>query len=181
MKEPLCMKKVHSNFNRKIYMQVDGISMGSPLGPVLTDVFIIELEKAVSPELTECNKYWNRYVDDTISFVKIETINCIIEKLNSFENMQFTFEDEDKGALLFLDVLICRTCNLIVKNVLRKPTNNNIYLNSNTIAPDSWQRGTLKTIMECAWKKFSTRLTIILSALTNKSENKYSMNKTSKA
>lgn len=122
MKEPLCMKKVHSNFNRKIYMQVDGISMGSPLEPVLTDVFIIELEKAVSPELTECNKYWNRYVDDTISFIKIGTINCIIEKLNSFENMQFTFEDEDKGTLLFLDVLICRTCNLIVKNVLRKPT-----------------------------------------------------------
>ena len=61
-------------------MQVDGVAMGSPLGPVLADLFMIELEKAVLPELTECIKYWKGYVDDTISFVKLETINYIITK-----------------------------------------------------------------------------------------------------
>ena len=47
----LCTKKVHFTFNGKI--QVDGVAMGSPLGLVLADTFMIELEKAILPELTE--------------------------------------------------------------------------------------------------------------------------------
>ena len=56
-------------------MQSNGISFGSPLGPALADIFMIELEKAMLPELTECIKYWKRYVDDMISLVKLGTIN----------------------------------------------------------------------------------------------------------
>ena len=47
----LCTKKVHFTFNGQI--QVDGVAMGSPLGLVLADTFMIELEKAILPELTE--------------------------------------------------------------------------------------------------------------------------------
>ena len=82
----LCTKKVHFTFNGKIYMEVDGIAMGSPWGPVLADIFMIKLEKAILPELTECIKYWKRYVDDTISFLKLGTISYTITKLNSFDN-----------------------------------------------------------------------------------------------
>ena len=63
-------------------MQVDSVAMRSPFGPVLADIFMIELEKAILPELTECIKYWKRYLDDTISFVKLGTINYIITRLN---------------------------------------------------------------------------------------------------
>ena len=41
----LCTKKVHCTFNGKI--QVDGVAMGSPLGLVLADIFMIKLEKAI--------------------------------------------------------------------------------------------------------------------------------------
>ena len=51
MKKLLCTKKVHFTFNDKTYMQVDGVAMGSPLGTVLADIFMIDLEKAVLPEL----------------------------------------------------------------------------------------------------------------------------------
>ena len=105
----LCTKKVHFTFNGKIYIQVDGVAMGSPLGPVLADIFMIESEKAILPELTEFIKYWKRYVDDTISYIKLGTINDIITKLNSFNNnVQFTFEEEDKETLPFLGVLTRR-------------------------------------------------------------------------
>ena len=40
-----CTKKVHCTFNGKI--QVDGVAMGSPLGLVLADIFMIKLEKAI--------------------------------------------------------------------------------------------------------------------------------------
>ena len=56
-------------------MQVDGVAMGSALGPVLADIFIIDIKKGVLPELTNCIKYWKRYADVTIPFVKLGTIN----------------------------------------------------------------------------------------------------------
>ena len=64
-------------------MQVDSVIMGSPSGPFLADVFMIKLENAILSELTECIKYWKRYVDDMIPLVKLGTINYIITKLNS--------------------------------------------------------------------------------------------------
>ena len=83
-------------------------------------IFRIELEKVILPELTGCMKYWKRDVDDTISFVKLGTINYIITNLNSFDNnIQFTFEEDDKGTLPFLNVLIRRNGNSIVKTVFR--------------------------------------------------------------
>ena len=159
----LCTKKDHYTFNGKIYMQVDGVAMGSPLGPVLVDIFMIELEKAILPELTECIKYWKRYVDDTLSFVKLGTISYIITKLNSFDNnIQFTFKEEDKGTLPFLDVLIRRKSNSILTTVFRKHTNNNIYLNWNAFAPDTWKRGTLKTLVERAYIVCSTNELLLM-------------------
>ena len=82
--------------NDEIYMQVGGVAMGSILGPVVSDIFLTELEKTVLSELTESFKYWKRYVDDMISFVKEGTITYIITKLNSFDNnIQFIFEEEN--------------------------------------------------------------------------------------
>ena len=138
-------------------MQVDGVAIGSHLEAVLAGMFMIELEKAVLPELTECIKYWKRYVDDTISFVKLGAMNYIITKLNSFDNnIQLTFEEEDKGKLPFLDVLIQRMGNSIVTTIFRKLTNNEIYLNWNVFTPDTWKRGILKTLVERAYIVCST-------------------------
>ena len=77
MKEMLniCTKNVHFTYNRKIFVQTNGVAMGSPLGPVLADIFMIELEKTLLPDIyILCIKFWRRYVDDTISYVKIVSI-----------------------------------------------------------------------------------------------------------
>ena len=151
-----CVQK-KSTLPLKVRLQVDGVAMGSPLGPVLADLFLIELEKAILPELTECNKYWKRYVDDRILFVKLGAINHIIIKVYSFDkNIKFTFEKEDKGTLSSLDVLIQRNSNSIVRTIFRKPTNNDIYLNRNALVPDTWKRGTLKTLVESVYIASST-------------------------
>ena len=115
------------------------------------------MEKALLPELTEVVKYWKRYVDATISFVKLGTIYYVITKLNSFDsNIQFTFEEEDKGTLPFLDVLIQTKSNPMMTVIFRKPTYNNLYLNWNAFAPDHWKGGTLRTLVECADIVWST-------------------------
>ena len=108
-------------------MEVDGVAMGSPLRPVLADIFMIELEQEILAELTQYIKYCKRYGDDTISIVNLGPIDYIITKLNSFDNnIQFTFEEEDKGTLPFLDVLIQRKGNSIVATIFSKPRNNDI-------------------------------------------------------
>ena len=40
----ICAKNVDFSFNNDIYIQIDGVAMGSPLGPVLANVFMVELE-----------------------------------------------------------------------------------------------------------------------------------------
>ena len=47
----LCTKSVHFTFDGNIYVQNDGVAMGSPSGPVLANIFLVELERSVIPTL----------------------------------------------------------------------------------------------------------------------------------
>ena len=97
-------------------------------------------------------KFWKGYVGDTICFVKMGSVEYIVSILNSFDaNIQFTYEMEKKCRLPFLDVLFTRNGNNIVTTVYRKTTTNDLYLNWNSFAPTSWKRGTLKTLIDCAY------------------------------
>ena len=77
----LCTKNVYFTFNEEVYKETDGIAMGSPLGPVLADAFMVEFENKIVPVLQENLSFYKRYVDDTICFVKIGTINYITKIL----------------------------------------------------------------------------------------------------
>ena len=66
----LCTKNVHFTYNNKIYQQNDRIAMGSPLGPVLSGIFMVKLENSLVPTLHESKTLWRCLVDDTITFVK---------------------------------------------------------------------------------------------------------------
>ena len=74
----LCTRNVHFTFEFGTYVQTDGVAMGSPLGSVLADIFVIELENLLLPKLTKYIRFWKRYVNDTIYFVKIGTTEFII-------------------------------------------------------------------------------------------------------
>ena len=53
------------------------VSMGSPLGPVLVNIIMTELERViVEPLITSGKiKFYARYVDDTVLLAKEEDIN----------------------------------------------------------------------------------------------------------
>ena len=153
----LCTKNVHFTFDNVIKVQNDGVAMGSPLGPVLSDIFMIELETSFLPELTDYIQFQKRYIDDTICFIKVGSVNYILSLLNSFDvNIKFTYELEHDGQLPFLDVLLCRKGKKIYTTVYRKATNNYVYLNWNAFAPISWKRSTFKTLIERAYLICST-------------------------
>ena len=80
----LCTKNAHFTLNNKTCLQVDGAAMGSPLGPVLANIFVEELERNIIPTLSNDIALWKRYVDDTICFIKLTFINKVLETLNSY-------------------------------------------------------------------------------------------------
>ena len=91
----LCTKNVHFTFNNETYIQVDGVAMGLRLGPVLANIFMVELETSVIPNLSNKVKLWKRFVGDTYCLARLEYIDNILLALNSFhKNIKFTFEIE---------------------------------------------------------------------------------------
>ena len=66
-------------------------------------------------------------------------MDFVLSKLNNFhKNIQFTIEVEKEGRISFLGVLMIRDNN-IETTVCHKSTNNNIYLNWASHAPNKWK------------------------------------------
>ena len=134
----LCTKNSHFTLNNKTYLQVDGVTMGSPLGPVLANIFMVELKRNIIPSLSNDILLWKRYVDDTICFIKLTSINKVLEILNSYHiNIKFTIEIESENKISFLDVLLIRSNSLISTKVYRENTNTDIYINWKSFAPNN--------------------------------------------
>ena len=149
----LCTKSVHFTFDGNIYVQKDGVAIGLPLGPVLANIFMVELERSVIPTLMDKMKCWTGYVDDTLCYIKTDSTDYVLKMLNGFHrNIQFTYEVEIDSKISFLDVLvILDSNNNINTTVYRKSTNNDNYLNWESFAPDTWKCGTLKALPKRAY------------------------------
>ena len=109
---------------------------------------MVELERTILPTLREHMRPWKRYVDDTISYIKEESIEHVLSKLNGYhDNIEFTYEIENDDKLPFLDVLVIRKDYEVETTVYRKSTNNDIYLYRQSFSPTTWKRGTLQTLV----------------------------------
>ena len=75
----LCRKRVHVSYNDKIYIQIDGFAIASPMGPLLQTIFDIS---GKIPSLKIDVAHWRRYVNDTHTFTELSKIKHDLEKLN---------------------------------------------------------------------------------------------------
>ena len=101
----------HFIYNGKVYSQINGIAMGSPLGPLFADMYINYLESKLMPRLKRNGVlFWRRFVDDTFVILdKDANVDNVIEILNSFDqDIIFTCEQENNNSLPFLDILVTR-------------------------------------------------------------------------
>ena len=80
----LCTNNAHFTFNDDIYQQCDGVAMGSPLGPVIAGIIMVELERTLLLRLTEYKTPWKRYVNGTIAAIKLTSIDHLLMILNIF-------------------------------------------------------------------------------------------------
>ena len=136
-----------------MYKQVDGVVMGNPLGPVIANIFMVELENKKVPSMASMLENWLRYVDDTIAFVKEDQVDNIITILNGYhKDIKFTKEIEENDRLPFMDVLLIKTNdNKLRLKIYRKNTSSNIYLHWKAFAPNQWKIGTLEGMFRRAY------------------------------
>ena len=153
----LYTKNVHFLFEYNIYIQNDSVVLGSPFGPILANIFKVELERSVIPGVANKLNNWRRYVDYMICCVKVDSTDYVLSKINNFhKHIQFTVEVEKEGIISFLDVFTIRDKNNIEPTVHRKSTNNNIYLNWTSDAPNKRKMETLRTLVRGAYNACST-------------------------
>ncbi|XP_013142387.1 PREDICTED: uncharacterized protein LOC106106354 [Papilio polytes] len=108
--------------------------MGSPIAPVVANIFMEHFEDNALRTAPIKPRYWWRYVDDVFAIVTRQGLSLLLDHLNSIHpKIVFTKEEETDGTLPFLDVLVKRepTGNL-VHTVYRKPTNTDRYLRADS-------------------------------------------------
>ncbi|XP_046406336.1 uncharacterized protein LOC124171238 [Ischnura elegans] len=106
--------------------------MGSPLSPVMANLFMEDFEAKAIETYQKKPKLWLRYVDDTFVVWPhgAEELDKSLCHLNQqHPRIQFTTEKEEDGKLAFLDVLVKRKGDgRLGHAVYRKPTHTDRYL-----------------------------------------------------
>ena len=99
-------------FDNSFYRQIDGVAMGSPLGPILANAFLRHYEKEW---LDSCPiefkpKLHKRCVDGIfVMFRSRDHGKNFVDYMNTkHPNIRFTFEIEDQSSFSILDIKIIR-------------------------------------------------------------------------
>ena len=130
-----------------IYRQ-EGLAMGSPLSPVLANIYMEYFEEMALGSTSLKPSMWLRYVDDTFILWPHQDVQTLLNHVNSIRpSKQFTVEKEQNNKLLFLDVLVTRTEQRFRSSVYRKPTFIGQYLNFNSHHPYTVKNSPLLTTL----------------------------------
>ena len=133
LKQLLCLTTEESYFvfNGLLYKQIDGVAMGSPLGPSLANTFMSYHEKNWLNNCPQGLKplFYRRCVDDIFILLKSnDHLKYFQDFLNSCHiNISFSMETEKENKLSFLDVDITREQGKSTTTIYRKTTFSGIY------------------------------------------------------
>uniref|UniRef100_A0A0A9WSN7 Putative COX1/OXI3 intron 1 protein n=1 Tax=Lygus hesperus TaxID=30085 RepID=A0A0A9WSN7_LYGHE len=108
-----CLDWNYFRFNGIVYKQKKGLAIGSPLSPLLAEVYMNHLEKIHifngNSTSIKSVKFYVRYIDDTFLIFQgsQRQIDNFLKFLNTIDpDIKFTHEIERDGKLNFLDLTI---------------------------------------------------------------------------
>ena len=98
-----CLKNTHFVFQGRFYEQTEGAAMGSPLSPIIANLYMEAFEeKAINTSPTPPS-LWIRFVDDTFVIIKKTQKESFGSHINSKDDkIQFIMEDsKEDGSMPF--------------------------------------------------------------------------------
>ena len=126
-------------FNNVYYQQVDEVVMGSPLGPTLANLFLVNYE---SKCLKGCPvqfapKYYRRYVDYIFLLFKAkDNVQKFFRYMNyRHPKIKFTCEEENDNKISFIEL------------IFRKKTFSGVYLKIHSHLPTNYKKGLIDTLL----------------------------------
>ena len=144
-----CCTKNAFTFSNVIYEQIDGVSIGSCLGPTLANIIMTELEiKVVDSLFKDCLlKFYIRCVDDTLALIKQSDIDNVLSKINGF-HPSLNFDKFDDGVVHYLDLKI--TDN--ETDICYKDTHTGQYMHFSSYTPWNIKAAWIKALHNRATK-----------------------------
>ncbi len=149
-----CLENTYFVFRGEYYEQIHGAAMGSPVSPIVANIYMEYFENIAIPTAPTPPRFWDRFVDDTSVIAQKDSIPALHEHINDVDkdNIQFTKEEVGPdGGVPFLDVYcIPNEDGSISTRVYRKPTHTDLYLNWNSHHPVSAKLSVVKTLFHRA-------------------------------
>ena len=147
-----CLNTTYFVVDNTYYQQTHGAAMGSPVSPIVCNIYMEDFEDIALSTVTNPPSLWLRYVDDVIAVTHEYFLDELYTHINSIDhNIQFTMEPENNGKLPFLDLCINILDDGGIKlTVYRKPTHTDQYLHFSSNHPLEHKRSVIRTLMHRA-------------------------------
>ena len=177
----LATNSVEFSFNNNMHRQIDGVAIGSPLGPALANIFV-GYQEAKLFNIAKRPLVYFRYVDDTFAVFNNENCNTFFIHLNSLHpSLRFTYEKESNHSLPFHDMLVERHDSEFLTSVYRKPTFTGQYLRWNSFSPQKRKINLIGTLVHrafiiCSKSKLDPELDEIRSILLENGYPEHAIN-----
>lgn len=145
----LIYKNCYFVCNNKIYLQLFGLPMGSPISSILAQYVMDKLTKVTLNKFNFPIPFCKRYVDDYLLSIPKNKTQSVLDTFNNYNNhIQFTIEIENTDkAVPFLDTLIIRGSDNIIKtNWFTKVSFSGRYLNFNSHYPLRYKINLIKNM-----------------------------------
>ena len=144
-------------FDGQLYEQTDGVAMGSPLGPLMANVFMCHLEDKLARDGMVPSLY-KRYVDDTLA--RMPNTDAAVDFLGTLNglhpSLKFTMELPSENTIPFIGIQIIKNGTELETRVYRKPTNTGLLLHFQSHVDKRYKTGLLKTMLHRAHALSST-------------------------
>ena len=138
-----------------LYEQVEGVAMGSQLGPLLANTFMCSIEEQLE-ERSKLFSFYKRYVDDTFAITPdLSKANAFLDKLNSCHE-NFTMEIAEHDTISFVGMNITKFVNRLETSLHRKSTDTGLLLHYHSHVYKRYKRCLLSTMINRAYRLSST-------------------------
>ncbi|XP_066973160.1 uncharacterized protein [Macrobrachium rosenbergii] len=157
----------------KLFRQVDGVAMQSPLEVLFANMYLATIEERTFREHKKPEIY-GRYIDDI--FVAIEETDDARKLADALKRnlvLNFTTEHSQQKTLSFLDVLVKQQEGQFKTTVYTKTTHAGRFLNARRECPEAYKKSVVSAYVNRAfthitsWRDIHTELGRIRQLLTN--------------